>query len=56
MTAKKHSWCTMEKGGVNNKNIHTAFYSAIVFAFIFVFTHIIDDWLNKFHFEKQFIL
>lgn len=52
MTTKKHSWCNMEKGGVNNKNIHTAFYSAIVFAFIFIFTHIINDWLNKYHFEK----
>ena len=50
---KSNYWCTMKKGGVDNKNIHTAVYSASIFAIIFVLSDIIKEELNKYHLEDK---
>lgn len=44
---KSNNWCTMEKGGVDNKNIHTALFSSFIFAIIFILSDIIKYELNK---------
>ena len=50
---KSNYWCTMKKGGVDNKNIHTAVYSASIFAIIFVLSDIIKEELNKYDLEDK---
>jgi Na+-driven multidrug efflux pump len=48
---EKSHWCNMKKGGVDNKNIHTALYSASIFAIIFVLSDFIKEELNKHNLE-----
>ena len=37
----------MKKGGVDSHNIHTALYSACIFALIFIFSDLIKQELDK---------
>lgn len=41
------NWCLMKKGGVDSHNIHTALYSACIFALIFIFSDLIKQELDK---------
>ena len=50
---KISSWCTMKRGGVDIKNIHTAVHSAAIFAIIFVLSDIIKEELNKYDLEDK---
>ncbi len=50
---KSFGWCNMKKGGVDNKNIHTAVFSASIFAIIFILSDIIKEELNKHDLEDK---
>ena len=54
---KSFGWCNMKKGGVDNKNIHTAVFSASIFAIIFILSDIIKEELKftDIEFLKQYM-
>ena len=53
---KSFGWCNMKKGGVDNKNIHTAVFSASIFAIIFILSDIIKEELNKHDLENKHLI
>ena len=53
---KIYDWCNMKKGGVDNKNIHTAVYSASIFAIIFILSDVIKEELDKHDLEDKHLM
>jgi predicted Na+-dependent transporter len=53
---KSFGWCNMKKGGVDNKNIHSAVFSASIFAIIFILSDIIKEELNKHDLEDRHLM